>query len=74
MAFGMIYYIDCPMAYILCYGYKNNPKILFTCKPTKFAFINEIDEKLVAIAIEAWDLVATKPILEAYDFSVFLRA
>ena len=32
----------------------------FACKPTKCAFRNERDERL-AIAIEAWDLRASKP-------------
>ena len=51
------------MAYILCYGYINSPKILFlhVNLPARRAFRKERGEKLLAITEEARDLVASKP-------------
>ena len=54
--FRMISNSGCPLvAFILCYGYIIILKI-------KRAFRNESKKKLLAIVIEAWDLVASKPI------------
>ena len=46
---------------ILWYGYTNFSNYSFVCKPTECAFRNEGGENPLAIAIEAWDLVVSKP-------------
>ena len=49
------------MAYTLCYGHMNSPKYSFACKHIKSVFRKDKDKELLAIAIEACDLVASKP-------------